>query len=430
MASPFDTIFALATPRAPAARAVLRVSGAQAFAFCRSLGDFALARERGLEWGELVLDPAQPEVRASVLFLRFPGPASYTGEDVVELHLLSAPMLLALLEERLVAAGARHAWPGEFTRRAFQNGKLDLLGAEAVRLRIAARSDEELRASQALGTGRGQDEMLEQRVVDLLALLESALDFEELDSAALSRAEWEPELEALAADFARRSQEYGALAARFARPRYLLLGAPNAGKTSLWNALCSKATAGIVADQAGTTRDVRWGECEGAELGDAPGRFEFRGLVEAEENALIERELALCDGYLFVASPDAPDAPEELPEPLLVIESKCDQAGGGRQDTAGERLRVSAQSGEGLDALRDRLRRLGRSAVITLPQASSWAGSGRALGRALGALREGWGEECVATEVREAVAQLPGVDPGALPERLLDRVFARHCLGK
>ena len=430
MATPFDTIFAVATPRAPAPRAVLRVSGAEAFAFVRSLGDAPLPRARGLERAELVLDPAQPDTRAPALLLRFPGPASYTGEDVVELHVLSAPMLLTMLEERLVAAGARQAWPGEFTRRAYQNGKLELLAAEAVRLRIAARNDEELRASQALGAGRGQDAALEQRVVDLLALLESGLDFEELESSALPRDEWVPKLEALAAAFATRARDYGSLAARFAKPRYLLLGPPNAGKTSLWNALHASAdAAGIVADEAGTTRDVRWGDGGAFELGDAPGRLEFAGEVEPEEHALLQRELALCDGYLYVRPPGSGPPPQELPPPLLEIASKCELGGADPQET-GMACRVSAHTGEGLPALREQLGRLGRSAGVTLPHAAAWAGAQQSLARALTALREGEGEECVAAELREAVAQLPGIDPGAVPERLLDRVFAQHCLGK
>jgi tRNA modification GTPase len=471
MESPFDTIFALATPRAPGERAVLRVSGAEAFDLLSRLlgGGGAAARGRTLLRAELHIDAARPELRVPALVLGFVGPASYTGEDVVELHVLSAPMLIQLLEQRLQQLGARPAWAGEFTRRAFENGRMDLLQAEAVRARIAARSDQELRVSQALAQGQGIDHELERRVLDLHALLEAGLDFESFESLAVDREQWLPELREIVRGFSQRSREYAALDARFARARYLLLGPPSAGKTTLWNELCGGAGVrhGLVAAAPGTTRDVRWGDAGGVELGDAPGRYEFElreegvTLHDEDELELLLRELQLADGYVLVlAEDDALPPLGALPAPSLLIRSKAGEGASRARGASAAQLSspaasaaearealvpaseaapepapesapvcVSVHERHGLAELRARLATLGRRGA-GLPHVAAFAGAAEGLERALELAESGAGEEIVSVELRRAASLLPGADSGEIPESLLDRVFARHCLGK
>src|SRR5690554_5594280 len=279
-----DTIAAIATPPAAGGIGVIRVSGPQAAA----IAAHCLGRQptpRHAHYAQL--RDAQGELIDSGLLLWFPGPASFTGEDVLELQMHgSRPLLHALLRE-LYRLGARPARPGEFSERAFLNGKIDLAQAEAIADLIGAGSEAAARAAQRSLQGEFS-RMVGQLVEDTIGLrvsVESAIDFSDEDIEMLSPAALLQRLDALreqleqVLDAARRGQRLRD------GLHVVILGPPNAGKSSLLNALAADERA-IVTEQAGTTRDLlrETIEIDGIEL----TLVDTAGLREAED--LIERE--------------------------------------------------------------------------------------------------------------------------------------------
>jgi tRNA modification GTPase len=440
-----DPIVALATPPGRSGLAVIRLSGAGAFAVAaRVVAGFAAeparaARLATFRRGETPLDRG--------LYLTFPGPDSYTGEDLVELSchggLLAPAQVLAALE----AAGARPAAPGEFTRRAVLHGKLDLLQAEAVADLVDATAP-----AQGQSALRQLDGALSRRVaalreglVELQALLAYEVDFPEEDDGPVDRSELERRRSVLEADLARllatapageRLRE-GALVA--------LAGRPNAGKSSLFNALLGTARA-LVTEVPGTTRDtieaasefdgwpVRLADTAG--LWDAPGRLDRLGVE------VSRRYLAAADLVLLCAEAGRPLGPDEeavcAERPTLVVRTKSDLA----PAEAGE-LAVSVVTGGGLDRLR------ALAAARLFPEGRGSAGYAeldplltrerhrRALAEALEAVREarphlaaGGDVVLAAHQARLAALALDGLIGAVDADELLDRVFARFCVGK
>jgi tRNA modification GTPase len=246
-----DPIFALATPVGAAQRAVVRLSGPNLLPLLAQL-----VTPPPTQRGAHVVRLNDGEGGQPCWIWWLPGPRSYTGEDVAELHLLGSAPLIAAAHRRLHQVGLRQAEPGEFTRRALLAGRLDLDRAEGVLALVSASNAAERRAAAALysaGVGSGADR-LRGALEDLAARLEASLDFEEDDAGHVDGAE-------VARLFAtaRREQERAERAA-LARtgselPRVALLGLPNAGKSRLFNRLLGQDRA-LVADLAGTTRDV------------------------------------------------------------------------------------------------------------------------------------------------------------------------------
>ena len=253
-----EAIFARASPAGPAARALVRVSGANAFTLTsRALGR-ALERRRfavSLEW------PLQG-ARVPVLVIGMPGPKSYTGEDVVELHLSGSEPLVAALERALASGGLRQAGPGEFTRRAFENGRIALDRALGVAALVAARGEDQRRAATDLLRGgleraaRAAGDLLEA----LCALIEASLDFDEADTGHVPIHQFIALLDELEPELTELEARVGAKLAGD-EPRTVLVGAPNAGKSTLWNRLVKGGRA-IESDVRGTTRDALEGVWE------------------------------------------------------------------------------------------------------------------------------------------------------------------------
>lgn len=434
-----STIAAIASPPGPGARGVIRVSGPRAFEVvraCTSFADVGALASRGAWRGRL----RDGEGSQPVLALAMPGPRSFTREDVCELHLCGSPPLLAAALARLVALGAELAAPGEFTRRAFESGRIDLSQAEGVLELVAAQDEAERRAATALLFGGLSQRLasLRARLFELRVLCEASLDFDEADTGHVPLEELrerartvEEELEVALGWERERTR-------RTERPRVVLVGRPNAGKSALFNALVGGAA--LVSERAGTTRDALRGvwilptlECE---LVDTAGESaEFLALEPEHPDRVAQRvgehERLAADLRLRVY--DAREAaPRESADELLV-RAKCDRAlepGPGIQTSALERRGLEELALAVELALASRptaagsARELSERHVEALRRSRQRVAEGRALLEAEGPL------DLVAESLRAALDALDAIAGHTSPEDVLDALFARFCLGK
>ncbi len=441
-----DTIAACITPPGRGAVAVLRLSGPQALSIAQRLCP------GGPPWR-----PRRQSLRAfvvegqrldEVLAVYHPGPHSFTGEDVVELSGHGNPLLVDALLSALLGAGARLARPGEFTRRAVEHGRMGLLQAEALASLIEARSADGLALAQgALG---GLTEALAVRLreglLDLAAELEARLDSPDEDLALLSEGALIEALGALAAEARAAEASFGEVRRALHGARVALRGPVNAGKSSLLNALVGARRA-LVSPEAGTTRDVIEVRLilEGMELHllDTAGlRAEAEG-IEAEGIALGEALTAGVDLTLVVLPLHRPLDPASrallaatAPTARLLVGTHADLP---QQAELAVDVAVCNPTGDGLPALRDalaqRLRRGPRShgaqaQVISARQAALLGGVAAEAERAIEALSGVAGPAVAVQALHDALlqlAELVGQDPR---EEVLDRLFARFCIGK
>jgi tRNA modification GTPase len=424
-----DTIYAPATARGRAGVAIVRISGPQAFAALK-----ILARRVGLpRQATRVRLRRDSDVLDDALAIAFPGPASFTGEDVVELHLHGAPAVMSAVLAALGALpGLRMAEAGEFTRRALANGKLDLAQAEALAELIDAETQAQRRQAQRLMSG-----YLGQRVgswrgdlVEALALLEATIDFVDEDVPAQVSGEVVARIDRVSDDLAHELS--GAAAAERVRDGFevAILGEPNAGKSTLLNRLAGREAA-ITSAVAGTTRDVIEVRMElgglAVTLLDTAG---IRDSVEPVEQIGIGRALARGDAadLRVVLSVDGRvPASVALQPGDIVVGAKADVTGEG----------VSGQTGAGVDDL------ILRITAELSGRANGAGGLTRARHRvaaeqaqtALAAARAavyGAGEQAdiAAEELRTALRALESLVGAVGVEDVLDEIFARFCIGK
>ena len=449
-----DTIFALATAPGRAAVAVVRLSGPGAGAALAALTGKppasprrALLRTLRRSRDGAVLD------RALTLWL--PGPNSYTGEDCAELHLHGGPAVVDGVTEALVALGLRLAEPGEFTRRAFENGKLDLSQAEAVADLVDAETDAQRRQALAQlgGDLARRHAAWREALIEALAVLEAAVDFPDEDLPAAVAGEAVPIAERVLADLDEALAD-GERGERVREGfRIAIIGAPNAGKSSLLNALVGRSAA-IVTATAGTTRDVieiplNLGGYR-VLLADTAGLRRARDPVEAEGVRRAQAWSASAGLRLLVVDAASNDAGwreasgQARPGDLCIL-NKHDL----REGAAGREARSWARE-HGLEALDLSLvagvidpvrRRLGELVIKALSGAEFPAAtqarhrrdlaSARAhLARAERALEAPVEVELAAEEVRLAARNLARISGRIDAEDVLDRVFARFCIGK
>ena len=432
-------IVALATPPGHAATSLLRLSGAGCLVFAQALCPggpawrprrSALRRLRGAD-GDLI-DEA--------LVVWMPGPASFTGEDCLELSLHGNPIVVAQAIERCAALGARMARPGEFSRRALMNGRLDLLQAEALAGLITARSPLGLAAARGALSGQlgAQLEGLRGRALDLAAELEARLDHPGEDLGDADDAGVVAGLGELAAEARRWAEGWAVGRRRLQGARVLLEGPVNAGKSSLFNALVGSDRA-IVSAAPGTTRDVieRAVMIDGLEITffDTAGEREAPEPIEAEG---IARGRALADEVdlrLRLCRPGEPlrAAPGRGEGAVWLVMS---HAAVPFQTDVPVSFFVDSPTGAGVDALRAALRSaLGdegageqlllsqRQHGLLLAVAERLEASAEALAGWLGVAVAA--EAC--TEALELLGELRGDD---VREDVLDRLFARFCIGK
>lgn len=436
-----DTIFALASAPGRAGVQVIRISGPDAGRALqvltgRPLPEPRLAMLVGLK------DPASGELFDKALVLHFAAPASFTGEDVVELHLHGGRAVLTAATQALTGLGLRVAEPGEFSRRAFEHGKLDLTEAEAIADLVDAETAAQRR--QALRQMEGALGQLydgwRHRLTRALAHLEADIDFPEEDlPGGLSEAV-RPVVEGLVSELSDHLADQG----RGERLRdgisIAILGAPNAGKSSLLNAIARRDVA-IVSNQAGTTRDVIEVQldlggypvllADTAGLRDAADQVESEGIRRALDRAAkADLKLLVFDGAEL---PDAATLALVDDDALLVM-NKADLSGAAPPLLGRAVLPVSARTGEGVPTL-----------LATLEQsvAARYAPSGApALTRArhrtaLEECRENLHRalsaplpELAAEDVRLAVRALGRITGRVDVEDLLDVIFRDFCIGK
>jgi tRNA modification GTPase len=371
-------------------------------------------------------------------------PRSYTGEDVVELSCHGSPALLRVVIERLCAAGARLAAPGEFTRRAFLNGRLDLAQAEAVAMLISARTERAvvLAARGVAGELGRRLRSLREQLLDLVAGLEVTLDFPEDGVGA------EPEaavaaIQALVAEVSGLCE--GARRGRLVHDgvTVALVGAPNAGKSSLLNALVGRERA-IVSPMAGTTRDVIEATIElrgiPIRLLDTAGIGIPRDAVEAE--GIRRSRVAMQDSDLLLVVIDGtrplPDAvlEETLARPRILVRAKSDLGADTAMIAIDDAVTVSSLTGAGLDVLTERIARtvatrtdVGGELVASLRQLEGLAALERALTDAERSLKEA-PIEVALVDFRQALAEVSSLLGLEVGDAVLDRIFETFCLGK
>ena len=449
--TPEDTIAAIATAVAPGegSVAIVRLSGPSAEPIARRLfrapGQQVWESHRVL-YGHVV-DPASGERLDEALLLLMRAPRSFTREDVVEFHCHGGLIAVQRVLEQVLVAGARRALPGEFSQRAFLNGRLDLTRAEAVSELITARSRRAAQLAMAgldggLARRMGQ---LRGRLLDQLAELEARVDFEE-DLPPLDG-------EAVAAELALVRQELRALVAEADQGRLLreglkvaIIGRPNVGKSSLLNALSGSERA-IVTDQPGTTRDLVESELvlRGVPLTllDTAG---IRATEDPVERLGIERSrqaLAAADVVLllFDLAEGWGEGDQVLRRqvpaqvPLLVVGNKADQAAVGPLEPAD--VAISALGRTGLEDLAERLlERCGASlgsgleVALNRRQADLAAEAAVALDRSLEAAGQGLPWDFWTIDLRQAARSLGAITGAEVSEAVLDRVFSRFCIGK
>jgi tRNA modification GTPase len=477
-----DTIAAIASPPGGAARGIVRISGPNTLA-CLA----PLFRDEGRHTLAPVETPTAlagclnlPDLAAPLpcdLYL-WPEGRSYTGQPVAEAHTLGSQPLVEILVRALCRTGARLAEPGEFTLRAFLAGRIDLTQAEAVLGVIDATDRRELDVALtqlAGGLARPLDQLRDE-LLDLLAHLEAGFDFADEDLPFIT-----PERLAAQCDKAARSVEK--LTRRMtsrregdAALRAVLIGRPNAGKSSLFNILACDAGA-IVSERPGTTRDYLTAELDldgvacrlvdtaGLES-DLPLPGDAESLVLAAQAQPKAPALRAGDPESLVLAAQAVSRRQsrqahvqlvciESARPLgdwersqlacatdgrrLVVITKVDLTGGDAPFAASSAIRTSSVTGEGIPLLRAALRRAvleaaGCDAEVVAGTAArcrqSLHAAGEALDRAGRLVCHGRGEELIAAEIRLAIEELGRVVGAVCADDVLDRVFSRFCVGK
>lgn len=426
---PLDTIFAISSGAPPAAIAIMRLSGPAAIDAAKQLaGDLPVARTASVR--ALRLPDGTLLDRALVLV--FPGPASATGEDLVELHLHGGRAVVAAVEDALAEiAGLRRADPGEFTRRALMNGRIDLTQAEGLGDLLMAETEGQRRLALMAAEGgiRRRIERWADRVVALAAEVEAALDFADEDDVGTVGIDPAAAAMALASEINNVLDEPQTERMRDGI-RVAIAGPPNSGKSTLLNALVDREAA-IVAPIAGTTRDVI--EVPVSRQGIAYVFLDTAGLrdvagdaVEAIGMERARRAVAMADIVLWLGD-DPPPQPE-----ALWLHSRTDE-----QDRStmppGKLLAFSAWEKQGLSALWGLLERTAR---LLLPKIDGIAFNERqrqllqTCSTALGAAGAGGDLLIVAEELRHALQALHAITGRTDTEAVLDSIFARFCIGK
>jgi tRNA modification GTPase len=444
-----DTIAAIATPPGRGGVGVIRVSGVCVAAVIEAVLGRQSLRPRFAYF--LPFLDHDGSALDSGLALYFPAPRSFTGEDVLELHGHGSPVALDLVLRRILSLGVRMARPGEFSERAFLNGKIDLAQAEAIADLIDSGTEQAARS--ALRSLQGEfsrliDELLEE-LIQLRLYVEAAIDFSDEDINFLGEGAIQQKL----ADVSRRLE----LILRTAKQGQVLrdgltvviAGRPNAGKSSLLNRLAGRETA-IVTEIAGTTRDLlrEYIQIDGMPLHviDTAGLRESGDAVEREGVRRALEAIASADLVLLMMDDQSAETSEDLlaglPEnlPVVRVRNKIDLSGnapGLSEAEAGLTICLSVKTGDGLDALRQHLTQhagyesgAGEVFIARRRHLDALARAHEAVESGLRQLQSAAAPELLAEDLRIAQLALSEITGAFTSDDLLGRIFGSFCIGK
>jgi len=443
-----DSIAAIATPAGEGAIAVIRISGPQTFEIAAAIFSKSLegCKSHTAHYGNIL--GRGGEVLDNVLLLWMKGPRSYTGEDTVEISCHGGSLVTRRVLERIFEAGARPAQPGEFSLRAFLNGKIDLAQAEAVQELIAAKSDLALENAerQLQGSLSERIALFQKELTDVAAILEAWVDFPEDDLEFATTQEIIASLEAISIQMEKLRATFHDGKALHTGISLCLLGSPNVGKSSLMNALLGKERA-IVTEIAGTTRDLLE---EDLRLGglhfrliDTAGIRDTEELVEQEgirrsQTAMQEADLILL---LLDASRPLSDKDRQLlqiapQEKTLVIWNKIDLCQPTEKIPS---VQISAKQKLGLDDLKKAIERLiwktgppSKEEVMITKQRHFQALTHaiESCQTVIAGLKQGISAEFVASDMRACLNELGTIIGTNVTEDILTAIFSKFCLGK
>ena len=451
-----DVIAAVATGKSPCAIGILRLSGDGAAAVCgkvfrpQSGTPLTEAPNRKLVLGELLDEQGRVIDQAMAVYTR--GPHSYTGEDTVELQCHGSPAVLAAGLTALFHAGARQAGPGEFTKRAFLNGQMDLTQAEAVVDLIDAETADAAAnaAGQVGGALLRKIDPIYDKLTDLMSHFHAVLDYPDEDIDPFTLSGYENTVRMAVRDLSALLDTYGRGRVLKHGARAVILGRPNVGKSSLLNALAGYDRV-IVTDIPGTTRDtveetVRVGRhllrlLDTAGIRETADQIEQMG-VERAEQAAAEADLAIfvCDGSVPLTDEDqrAMDAALECPRSLALLNKSDLGAVVQPSDLWFEYvIPVSARTGDGLDGLEEALDMMfpegepcDGSILTNARQAGAVLRALKALESAELAMKRGQTPDAVLCDVEAAMEALGEVTGRTVREDIVGRIFERFCVGK
>jgi tRNA modification GTPase len=455
-----DTIAAIASPPGGAARGILRLSGPRAIEcvanfFQPNDGRRLASRQFPCAIaGSLRL----PELHSPLpcdLYLWYGRPGlqahSYTGQPVAEIHTIGSPPLLDLVLRSLCAAGARLAGPGEFTLRAFLAGRIDLTQAEAVLGVIDAADRQALNVALGqLAGGLAQPlHRLRDALLDLLAHLEAGLDFADVELSFITPEELNQKLAEAEENVAAMLRQMASRGEAGRAARAVLMGRPNSGKSSLFNALAGNRAA-LVSDHPGTTRDYLLAELDldgvkcqlidtAGMRGEGSGTHDIESVAEGvaqRQRNTAEIEVLCLDSTRPLDDWERGELQADGRESRLVVLTKCDAPRGTDCDCAA--VETSSVTGQGIETLCGELRRKaiaagGDRGEVVADTAARCRESLRLAGESLQRARRvalGGQEELAAAELRAALDELGAVAGAVYTDDLLDRIFSRFCIGK
>lgn len=440
-----DTIVALSSAPGPGLRAIIRLSGREAIHIVATLMpglEIDPLRSRQIALNHLKLPNISSPLPADIYVFRAPN--TYTGQDLVEIHTISCMPLIELTLAELLSAGARAAGPGEFTMRGFLAGKLDLTRAEAVHAVIEAAGPDQLKpalAQLAGGIARPLD-TLRDDLLNLLADIEAGLDFTDEDLTFVEQPQLLARLAKALAQVTLVGKQLGDRGASGPTFRVVLAGPPNAGKSSLFNALVGRDSA-LVSPIAGTTRDyleaslvlddVAIHLIDTAGLGDPQDAIDLAAQTLGRDRQIAADLILWCQSVDQERSSfaEAGDPGRGTGAVLMEIATKADLAAQAKDD-----LGVSVVTGKNLDRLKRLLADAARS-HLARGLAPSLTRCRHHVERSLEHLRRAHGlaldgdpAELLALELRLALDELGAIVGAVYTNDLLDRVFSRFCIGK
>jgi tRNA modification GTPase len=450
-----SVIVAIASAAGPSARGIVRLSGAGCWEVLSGVMNDTPPRARGVYHARLT----SPAPHCPCLVITTPGPASSTGEDCAELHLTGNPYLLEQTVHAIVHASggaARRAGPGEFSARAVLLGRQTLEQVQRVAAAVAAETQAQLSAANDLRTRRAglSTERAADQVANLLALVEAGIDFtDQEDVSAIAPADLAQQAAGLAAELRSAVHASAGSESLLAAPLAILAGPPNAGKSSLFNALLGRSRA-VASRQVGSTRDVIVEPLELSEgitmmLADAPGLREADSPLDVLVQQRAEEALASADLVLWCTpAGQKAEPPPPVRGAVIHVTTMCDLAPGMTERTPSVHtaVRTSATRGQGLTQLRtelevawnhrtstrgaQRVDVIGLHRLLAEQAAQALEDAAQLAGQAAPNARQFASPELVAATLRVALDRLGEVAGAIPPDDVLGRLFSKFCVGK